>query len=241
MSYDLGHLSAPITLADQAYSTLRAAIVAGELKQGAKLTDRGLADSLAVSPTPIREAIRRLEQDRLVERTGPRSVRVAIYSHDERAEIAQAADSLKAVLARIAATKITEAELDDLAQCLEAADTEREFLYNQIAEQGRTAEVVRASAAKLIALLREFHATINRASRNDILLHVLHTVEAFGVDTRQKALQEQIARDGSGPQGRYHQHRQILEALRAHDPDRVESLMLAHSHGASIDLLSLTT
>ena len=60
------------TLADQAYEALRAAIISGELASGEKITERGLAERLSVSPTPVREALRRLEQDRLVVRQGPR-------------------------------------------------------------------------------------------------------------------------------------------------------------------------
>ncbi len=55
------------TLADQAYETLRSAITSGELARGEKVTERGLAQRLEVSPTSVREAIRRLEQDHLIE------------------------------------------------------------------------------------------------------------------------------------------------------------------------------
>ena len=62
------------TLADRSYRTIRAAITTGELRPGQKVTERGLAERLSVSPTPVREAIRRLEQDGLLERSGPRTV-----------------------------------------------------------------------------------------------------------------------------------------------------------------------
>ncbi len=69
----LTHLSAP-TLAVQAYEAVRQAIVDGSLARGEKVTERGLADLLNTSPTPVREAIRRLEQDRLLERRGLRTL-----------------------------------------------------------------------------------------------------------------------------------------------------------------------
>jgi DNA-binding transcriptional regulator YhcF (GntR family) len=65
------------TLSDQAYESILAAIAAGELPRGGKLTERGLTELLGVSPTPIREALQRLVQDRQIERLGPRSLRVA--------------------------------------------------------------------------------------------------------------------------------------------------------------------
>ena len=74
------------SLADQAYRALRTAITQGDLRWGDKITERGLAASLGVSPTPVREALRRLEQEQLVERTGPRSLRVATVSPLARTE-----------------------------------------------------------------------------------------------------------------------------------------------------------
>lgn len=237
MSHDLRHLDAT-TLADQAYASLRTAIIVGDLKAGEKITDRGLADSLAVSPTPVREAIRRLEQDRLVERTGPRTVRVAVYSDSQRAEISQVADALKAVAARLAARNITEDEIVELTEHLDTADAQRAELYRQIAEQGRTSEPVKEIASQLIATLRKFHDLINRASRNDILLHLLETVEAFGVSERQHVLHRQIVHQTHKPSERYGQHRQILEALVDRDADLAEQLVLAHTRSASLDLLT---
>ena len=76
------------TLANQAYTTLRQAILDGALARGQKITERGLAEMLNISPTPVREAMRRLEQDRLIERQGPRTVTVAAFDDDEKADIA---------------------------------------------------------------------------------------------------------------------------------------------------------
>src|SRR5919109_2754205 len=75
------------TLADQAYEALRAAIISGELASGEKITERGLAERLSVSPTPVREALRRLEQDRLVVRRGPRLVQVVDFDDENPAQI----------------------------------------------------------------------------------------------------------------------------------------------------------
>ncbi len=64
-------------LSDRAYRELRRMIVDGELQQGKRLTERGLAELLEISPTPIREALQRLEHEWLIERRGPRTVVVA--------------------------------------------------------------------------------------------------------------------------------------------------------------------
>ncbi|MCO1660875.1 GntR family transcriptional regulator [Pseudonocardia sp. S2-4] len=75
----------------------------GVLPRGGKVTERGLAESLKISPTPVREALRRLEQDRLVKREGPRSVRVAQFDDAESLQITMIEDALRALAARLAA------------------------------------------------------------------------------------------------------------------------------------------
>src|SRR6266702_4582173 len=116
------------TLADQAYTTLRQAILDGALPRGQKITERSLAEMRNISPTPVREAMRRLEQDRLIERQGPRSVTVAAFDDAEKADIAAIEATLRALAARLAATRVTEIELRKMADALDAADSERSAL-----------------------------------------------------------------------------------------------------------------
>ena len=56
------------TLGDQAYQAIRAAITSGDLAAGERTTERALARRLGVSPTPVREALQRLEHERLISR-----------------------------------------------------------------------------------------------------------------------------------------------------------------------------
>src|SRR5260370_6829603 len=63
-------LSTGPSLADQAYAALREGITSGRFAPGQTLTERALAGELGVSPTPVREAISRLEHERLLERAG---------------------------------------------------------------------------------------------------------------------------------------------------------------------------
>src|SRR3954463_5916462 len=110
------------TLADRAYRALRAAITTGELRPGQKVTERGLAERFAVSPTPVREAIRRLEQDGLIERTGPRTVTVAAIPPAAIEDLAEVEIALRGLVARFAARHATAAQLDELDAILDDAD-----------------------------------------------------------------------------------------------------------------------
>lgn len=223
------------TLADRAYRELRAAIMSGDLAAGVKITDRGLAESLSVSPTPVREAIRRLEQDRLVERISPRAFRVASYSPEQRAEISLIEVTLRALAAQIAAQKITDAQLAELEDCLARADAAR-AAAREVAD-GSESDDVAESANQVIKTLRRFHQLVNEASGNQILLHMLEMAAAFTLGERQRVLRQQLADQVPPPEERYEQHRELFEALKAHDADRAYELMLTHGSRARSDLL----
>src|SRR5258708_8908026 len=89
------------TLSDQAYRALREEITTGELKPGQRLTERALADHLGVSPTPVREALQRLEHERLIERDAGRSIRVAEPSVARLYELALIEVALRGAAARL--------------------------------------------------------------------------------------------------------------------------------------------
>lgn len=92
------------------YERLRAEIVAGEFDAGAPLPEVALAERYGTSRTPVREALRRLEQDGLVER-GDRGLRVRRRSPEEILEIYEARIALEATAAGAAAERRTEFDL----------------------------------------------------------------------------------------------------------------------------------
>ena len=223
------------TLADQAYQAIRDAIASGELKRGEKITERGLAERLSVSPTPVREALRRLEQDRLVRRTGPRSVQVAALEQRTVRELSLIEARLRALAARFAAEHATESDHRKMAKVLDAADAELARVPTDA--DAPPGEVAKASQ-RVLARLREFHQLVDRAGGNDMLLHMLHMAEAFTIDERTRALRDRVtAGYTSGPKGRYAQHRRLLDAIVAGDGDTAEALMLAHAQQAGDELI----
>src|SRR5260370_7707324 len=107
----LARLTAGPTLSGQAYVVLRRLITEGVLAQGARVTERGLATQLGVSPTPVREAIRRLEHERLLERLDGRALTVARPSFRRLYELNQIEAALRGVAAGWAAEPPTAREL----------------------------------------------------------------------------------------------------------------------------------
>ena len=104
---------------DSAYLALRRDIVSGEIKPGEKLVEVVLADRYGVSRTPIREALRRLEQDDLVQRNG-RRVRVRLHRRDEILDIYEVRIVLEEAAARAAALHRTSLEVSLLVRGFEA-------------------------------------------------------------------------------------------------------------------------
>jgi len=195
------------TLGEQAYFTIRNAITSGVLKPGERIKERDLARRLEISTTPIREALRQLEQEGLVVRKPNQGVSVSDMPLASIEEIVLIQAALRGVAARLAADKITEAEIAEIQAVLRES---RERLDTGDAE-------------KLIALSDRFHALVNEASRNKILLRFLDTIMAFD---RRHRLQSLRDRDQIRPG--LAEHEEIAAALTARDRDRAEALMRSH-------------
>lgn len=112
-------------MVDSAYYALRRDIVSGQIKPGDKLVEMSLADRYGVSRTPIREALRRLEQDGLVQRNG-RRLRVRLHRPDEILDIYDVRIVLEEAAARAAALRRTSLELSLLSRAYDAMRVIRE-------------------------------------------------------------------------------------------------------------------
>lgn len=195
------------TLGEQAYFAIRSAISSGVLKPGERLTERDLARRLQVSPTPVREALRQLEQEGLVVRTPTREVSVSDVPSASVAEMLLIQAALRGVAARLAAEKITDTELAEIQALL----------------QENHEELDAGPAETLLTLADRFHALVDQASRNLTLVKFLDTVMAFDPIDRAEALN-----DRELAQMRFEEHKEIAAALAAHDRDRAEALMRSH-------------
>lgn len=224
------------TLADQAYDALREAIISGELASLEKVTERGLAERLNVSPTPVREALRRLEQDRLVERRGPRLVQVADLGGSAAGELRLAEGAMRAVAAHLAATNATAIQLQRMEQLLDEGDA----ALARLEASGRTAETLTVDdLAPILDVTRRFHAALNEGCNNPVVLRMLSLVDAFSLAGRRRRLAEELdAADDRSARDRFRQHRAIFDAVRAGDGDTAERLMREH---AAVDTPASTT
>lgn len=142
------------------YEALRDEIVGGEIPAGSALRERALADRFGTSRTPIREALRRLEQDGWAER-GPRGMRVRLVGPEELLEIYEVRIALEAAAGRAAAERRTEFDLLRLQRLHEA------MVASDVGDTIRLAE-----------LNLRFHEYVWSASHNPSLDRMLRQLNA---------------------------------------------------------------
>src|SRR5437762_1894996 len=109
----------PQSLVDVVAERIEEAIISGQLEPGSRLSEQALATSLGVSRGPLREAIRRLEGRKLLQRTPNIGVRVAALSLKDLHEILQIREALEGLACAEAAKNMTEAEVAALADLLD--------------------------------------------------------------------------------------------------------------------------
>jgi DNA-binding GntR family transcriptional regulator len=215
------------TLADRAYRAVHDAITSGELRPGAKITERGLADRLSVSPTPVREAIRRLEQDRLIERTGPRTVVVATIGDAAVEDLAEVEIALRGLVARFAARHATPAQLDHLDEILDEADD----LLIVIKKRHGDGQSVERHVTALFDTVQRFNDAVDACAGNPVLVRLLDQTRVFSRAERRTLLLERVATDDQFGLDRYGSHRALVRALRAGDSAAAEQVVTEDARG----------
>jgi DNA-binding GntR family transcriptional regulator len=211
MASDLPSLLRADSLAEQAYRAIREGIATGLFRAGERVTERGLATRLSVSATPVREALRRLEQEGLIERVSARQLRVVDHSTGTLRELLLTGAALRAMEARFATHKITEAALDRMAALVEAMASERKM---EISERLRIA--------------REFDMEIERAADNPTLRSMILSLSIIGQERRARSVESLLQHPAEGRR-RVQDHRDLLAAFRTRDPDLVEQVFRRHA------------
>lgn len=117
------NMDAYLPLRDVVFNTLREAILKGDLKPGERLMELQLASKLGVSRTPIREAIRMLEQEGLAVTMPRRGAEVAKMTLKDMEDVLEIRDALDELAVRLACDRITAEQLKQLVEVKEAFET----------------------------------------------------------------------------------------------------------------------
>lgn len=193
-------------LADEAYRRISEAMLRGDLPPGSRLVMDALADRLDISRTPVRDALRRLEREGLVEPTGRKGYVVRAVDDADLAHLYESRLAIEVY----AATRV--------AQLGGAAVHHVERAVAAAVEKGA------ADAAEAYARNRTVHRSVVEATGNPLLVELFDSVW-----DRAKALQifeqfHQLAADGAA---HLREHHEIVDALRAGDA-RAAEVMRRH-------------
>jgi DNA-binding GntR family transcriptional regulator len=193
-------------LADEAYRRISEAMLRGDLPPGSRLVMDALAERLDISRTPVRDALRRLEREGLVEPTGRKGYTVRAVAIDDLAHLYESRIAIEAY----AATRV--------AELGEAAVRRVEQAVGAAVEKGA------ADAAEAYALNRTVHRAVVEATGNPLLIELFDSVW-----NRAKALQifEQFHHLASDGAGHLREHHELVDALRA-GPVRAAEVMRRH-------------
>ena len=201
------NMDAYLPLRDVVFNTLREAILKGDLKPGERLMELQLAAKLGVSRTPIREAIRMLEQEGLAVTMPRKGAEVAKMTLKDMEDVLEIREALDELAVKIACDKISEKELQKL---LEVKD--------QFENSTKTGDV------KMIAEMDvKFHDVIFESTGNPKLVTLLNN------------LREQMYRyrfvylkDISQHEKLVEEHREILECILQRDKKKASEAAKKH-------------
>jgi DNA-binding GntR family transcriptional regulator len=201
------------SIANEAFHKLTQAIVSGEFAPGERLSEADLARRFGISRGPIREALGRLE-GKLVTRMPRVGVSVIKLSREKLINLFAVREALEGMAARLAAERMTDAEIADLDQLLE--------------QHRGHADVASGAAYYQAGQDDDFHFRIVRAARNEQLEHMLLEELYFKL----KLYRYRLSSNPGRPLRALAEHRTIVEAIGSRDADAAEAAMRMHIRSA---------
>lgn len=204
------------SLRGRVYSKVRENILNGAYEPGENLIEMRLASELNVSRTPVREAIRQLELEGLVESIPNKGVIVKGINEKDMKDIYKIRLLLEGLAARWAVKKISEESIKELEETYELMEfyTKKEDIEN------------------IEKLNTQFHQIIYEAASSNVLLHILKDFQVYIRLARHESL---------GVPGRMKkslmEHKEILEAIKNRDEDLAEKYLTNHVKNSSENVL----
>lgn len=198
------------TLSEHVFRRIQAAIVEGEIAPGSKISEPELARTYGISRGPLREAIHRLEGQRLLVRVPHVGARVVSLSPTELIELYQIRESLEGMACRLAAERMGQEQVRELRQVLDTHERDAAFqagvgYYQQEGDY-------------------DFHYRIIHGSGNQTLVKML-CGELYQL-VRMYRLQ--FSSMPNRPRQAFTEHHRILDAIEAGDGELAELLMRRH-------------
>lgn len=198
------------SLADQVFDKLEDDIVFGVYKRGEVLTEMKLAQTLGVSRTPIREALRRLEQERLIEESGKGSVVLGI-TKEALLDIMEIRQRIEGLASYYAAVNISAEGAEELSHLMDLQE-----LYHS-----------KKDSSRLQSADDAFHTAIYRLSRHNVIYDTLVPLH------RKTRLYRKISMEDSERSPKtLEEHRQIYQAIVSGNGELAKELTSKHIENA---------
>jgi DNA-binding GntR family transcriptional regulator len=209
---DLSGGSVRLTLQERTYQAVKKALLSGELIAGQSLTVREIAESMGTSPTPVREAVRRLLTEGAFELLPNGTVRVRQMNDEQRQHARDIRIMLEGLAARRAAALATPEEID----AIERTNDEMK------------AAILRGDVKRYCVKNMEFHFHLYQAARSEVVFEIIErlwvqispflTVYAIDLVSHQPKKVVKVLTT---------EHDRIIRALRQRDGDEAESAIRA--------------
>ena len=196
-----------LPLRDVVFNTLRQAILRGELKPGERLMEIQLANKLGVSRTPIREALRKLELEGLVNMVPRKGAEVADITEKSLRDVLEVRKALEELSVQLACEKITEEEIEELKRVAERfKDTLNDQDVTKIAE----ADVA-------------FHDVIYTATDNQKLILLLNNLR----EQMYRYRVEYLKKEEAYPQ-LIAEHEELIDNISKRNKEEATRIMCEH-------------
>jgi DNA-binding GntR family transcriptional regulator len=191
----------------QVAGRLRVLIDSGELAPGTRLNEIELCNTMGVSRTPLREAIRSLATEGLIELQPNRGAIVSIVSQEDVTEILPIMASLEGLGGRLAAMHMDQSKIAQVRK-----------IHDQMIAHYKNNEV-----AKYFETNRLIHELITEGSGNQTLVD---TINSLSAKVRRARFTAQMTKESWAKA--VSEHEEMIAALEAQDPDRLEAILVQH-------------
>lgn len=199
-----------VTIAESVFRQIRQAIVEGSIPAGSKISETELAKTYGVSRGPLREAIGRLEACSLVVRKPNIGARVITMTSSQLLDIYFVREALEGMAARLAATEMTDEEIDKLRELLSQHGNEIDNAQGQAYFQ-KEGDL-------------DFHYRIIKGSKNERLINLLCNDLYY----QMRLYRYQFGMRGHRVPKAYNEHEHIVDAIANRDGEMAEVLMRLH-------------
>ena len=215
MKDDMEILRQPVNLAESVYYQIRRKILNGKYTPGENLTELEVSKELNVSRTPVREAFKHLESEGLLELRPNRGAVVVGIGRSDIEDIYEIRSLLAGRAAERAALQADKKALEQLAEILDLTE-----FY-----------IERKDFDRVTTMDDRFHRTIYELTGSRMLQRILKELHAYAENIRERSIKEPGRADLM-----LKEHRAIVEAMVAQNPEKAGQLMVQHVQNSAANM-----